>query len=64
MHTPIHPCIVQYMSTEQQYTEAVSKVTELRAAYAAARVGSRQWRALGEELDWWVGRKAFLGGTR
>lgn len=43
------------MTTNQ---EASQKVTDLRAAYAAATVGSKEWRRIAEDLDWWIGRKA------
>ena len=38
--------------------EASRKVTDLRAAYNAAAVGSKEWRRIAEELDFWIGRKA------
>lgn len=46
------------MTTNQT---AAQKVTELRAAYAAAKVGSKEWRRIAEELDWWIGRRAAEG---
>lgn len=44
------------MNTNQ---EASQKVAELRAAYATATVGSKEWRRIAEELDFWIGRRAY-----
>lgn len=41
-------------------SEANDAIGAARDAMNAARVGSKAWRDASEDLDWWIGRKAFV----
>lgn len=44
----------------QALAEAIAERDAARARMNAARVGSKTWRAAGQDLDFWMGKVAAL----
>lgn len=48
------------MTRQQMIDEATAKIEQSRAAFNAARPGSKAWREASEDLNFWQGRRAMI----